>query len=140
MNPPTGDVTSPINVFSVPDHSSAFRPPAAKPAPSNPATSACDSLDGSPKYWAESAHSVAASTAAATVPSVTNPGFTMPDAIVFATAVPTTSAPTRFSVPAMITAGNGRSTRVETTVAIEFGASVQPLANSNRYASTRTTM
>jgi len=38
----------------------------------------------------------------------------------------------------MITAWCGRRTRVETTVAIEFGASVHPLANSNRYARRRT--
>ena len=61
----------------------------------------------------------------------------MPDAIVSATAVPA-NAPTRLRIPAMMTAGKGRNTRVETTVAIEFGASVQPFANSKRYAMTRT--
>ena len=38
----------------------------------------------------------------------------------------------------MITAWCGRSTRVETTVAIEFGASVHPFANSNEYARIKT--
>ena len=100
-------------------------------SPRPPATSAWDSLEGRPTVWADMAQSVAASTAAPTVPSVTNDGSTIPEAIVWATAVPTTSAPTRFSVAAITTAWNGRRTRVETTVAIEFGASVHPLANSN---------
>jgi hypothetical protein len=39
----------------------------------------------------------------------------------------------------MITAVRGRSTRVETAVAIEFGASVHPFANSNKKAMSRTT-
>ncbi len=55
----------------------------------------------------------------------------MPSAIVLATAVPV-SAPTRFNTPAISTAWCGRITLVDTTVAIEFGASVHPLANSNR--------
>jgi hypothetical protein len=38
----------------------------------------------------------------------------------------------------MITAWCGRRTRVDTTVAIEFGASVHPFANSNEYARIRT--
>jgi len=131
-NPPTGDVTRPISDFRVPSHSSARRPPAAKPEPRRPATSAWDSLEGSPKYWAPRAQIVAARSVAATVSSVTWLGSTIPAAIVFATAVPMNRAPARFSSPAMITAWCGRRTRVETTVAIEFGASVHPLANSNR--------
>ena len=64
-------VTSPMSALFVPSLSSAFSPPAANPAPSRPAMRAWDSLDGSPKYWAASAQSVAASTAAATVSSPT---------------------------------------------------------------------
>src|SRR3989338_10259771 len=54
---------------------------------------------------------------------------TIPLPIVAATAVPE-KAPAVFSRVAMITARCGERTRVETTVAMEFGASVQPLTNS----------
>src|ERR1700744_2670044 len=51
--------------------------------------------------------------------------------IVPATAVPNTNAAMKFQNAAHATARNGVSTRVDTTVAIEFAASCQPLENSN---------
>src|ERR1700748_2009437 len=61
----------------------------------------------------------------------------MPLPIVPATAVPNTNAAMKFQNAAHATARNGVSTRVETTVAIEFAASCQPFENSN--ASVRNT-
>ena len=56
-------------------------------------------------------------------------GLTMPLPIVAATAVPDI-APSKLRTLAMPRAWTGVSTRVETTVAMELGASVQPLTNS----------
>ena len=72
-----------------------------------------------------------AGAAAAIVSSEMMSALTIPFAIVLATSVPT-SAPTRLRTAAITTATIGRITRVDTTVAIELGASVQPFANSKR--------
>src|SRR5579862_502916 len=55
-----------------------------------------------------------------------------------ATAVPKTNAAMKFQKAAQATARNGVSTRVETTVAIEFAASCHPLENSNTNVSPMT--
>ena len=47
----------------------------------------------------------------------------MPDPTVFATAVPNVNAATKLKNAAQMTALPGESTRVDTTVAIEFAAS-----------------
>ena len=54
--------------------------------------------------------------------------------IVFATAVPNTKAATKLKNAAQNTAMNGVSTRVETTVAIEFAESCIPLMKSKTRA------
>src|SRR4051794_28331328 len=54
--------------------------------------------------------------------------------IVFATATPNTKAATKFQNAAQATACTGRSTRVATTVAIEFAASWNPLLKSKTSA------
>src|ERR1700732_1989949 len=64
--------------------------------------------------------------------------WTIPFPIVLATAVPNTNAATKFQKAAHATARNGVSTRVETTVAMEFAASCQPLENSNSKVSPTT--
>src|SRR4030042_1567604 len=75
------------------------------------------------------------SMAAATTGRLMTSVFTIPLPIVAATAVPVTRAPTILSTAAIISAKEGERTRVETTVAMALGASVQPLTNSA--ASTR---
>ena len=55
--------------------------------------------------------------------SVTTARSTMPEPTVWATAVPKPNAATKLKNAAQITALPGLSTRVETTVAIEFAAS-----------------
>src|SRR3990172_2983125 len=67
--------------------------------------------------------------AAPTVWMLIASGRMIPLPMVAATAVPA-KAPAALRTAAMKTACDGRSTRVETTVAIAFGASVQPLTNS----------
>src|ERR1700722_11433717 len=64
----------------------------------------------------------------------------MPLPIVPATAVPNTNAAMKFQNAAHATARNGVSTRVDTTVAIEFAASCQPLENSNASVRKTTTI
>src|ERR1700749_566780 len=64
----------------------------------------------------------------------------MPLPIVPATAVPTTKAALKFQKGAHPTGRNGASTRVDTTVAIEFAASCQPLENSKASVRKTTTI
>src|SRR5579871_316402 len=64
----------------------------------------------------------------------------MPLPMVPATAVPKTKAAMKFQNAAHATARNGDSTRVETTVAIEFAASCQPLENSKARVRKTTTI
>ena len=58
----------------------------------------------------------------------------MPWPSVFATCVPRTKAATKLKNAAQTTAFCGESTRVETTVAIEFAASWKPFRKSNASA------
>src|SRR5580693_10372839 len=64
----------------------------------------------------------------------------MPLPMVPATAVPKTNAAMKFQNAAHATARNGDNTRVDTTVAIEFAASCQPLENSNASVRKTTTI
>ena len=72
--------------------------------------------------------------AAKTTPAVTTSGSTMPLPTVVATLSPKTRKAMKLKNEAQSTAKEGRSTRVETTVAIEFAASCSPLRKSNRSA------
>src|SRR5690606_26042781 len=72
-------------------------------------------------------------------PTSTTPMSISPDAMVLATAVPT-SAPTRFMLAASATAWAGDSTLVATTVAIELAVSWNPLMYSNTSATITTVM
>jgi hypothetical protein len=62
----------------------------------------------------------------------------MPVPMVFATSVPK-KAPIVLQIVAIITAVLGFMTRVDTMVAIELGASVHPLTNSDAKISAKTT-
>ena len=84
---------------------------------------------GRPRRQAKLLQAMMAAMAAPTVAGVTSWGSTNPVPIVAATAVPE-SAPAVLSTTAMSTAAPGERTRVETTVAMAFGASVAPLTNS----------
>src|SRR3972149_5755068 len=78
------------------------------------------------------------SMAAATTDRLMVSGRTMPLPMVAATAVPVTRAPTILSTAAIKTAWEGERTRVETTVAMALGASVQPFTNSAARTRSRT--
>ena len=77
--------------------------------------------------------------AAAMVPRPITSGLTIPFPMVVATAVPD-NAPSTFSTAAISRAEYGRKTRVETTVAMAFGASVKPFTNSAAKTSSNTTI
>src|SRR5579862_9895171 len=64
----------------------------------------------------------------------------MPLPMVVATAVPNVNAATKLKKAAHTTATRGDSTRVDTTVAIEFAASWNPLRKSKARATTTMTM
>ncbi len=128
-NPSPSEQTSPIPTFCQPVHCRAVQPPPASAAPARPASSACDLLTGMPKRAAMPPQAMMLSIAAVMAGRVMAEGSTMPLPTVVATAVPAI-APTVLSTTAMATAVRGPSTPVDTTVAMTFGASVQPLMNS----------
>src|SRR6187431_542889 len=71
---------------------------------------------------------------------VTTLRSTIPEPTVCATAVPNPNAATKLKNAAMITAWYGLSTRVDTTVAIEFAASWKPFMKSNARATSTSAM
>ena len=116
----------------------AFRiptPPCAAPAPMRPPTRAWDELTGSPIRIVMRFQRMAESRAAIMTLSVMAAGSTIPLPMVLATAV-VRNAPRMFMNAASVTAAPGDRTLVETTVAIAFAQSCQPLATSNRTART----
>jgi hypothetical protein len=104
-----------------------------------PPISACDELTGMPNTIVIQSHRLAPISAPATTAVSTTFGSTRPLPIVSATCTLKKNAATKLKKPAQITACRGDSTRVDTTVAIEFAASCMPLRKSNRNASTMTT-
>src|SRR6202161_4529201 len=84
----------------------ASPPAAASVAPITPPMSACDELDGIPKYQVSRFQVIPPARPAATTCSVTTPVSTRPLAIVAATASER-NAPTRLSTPERPTATRG---------------------------------
>src|SRR5881397_1433889 len=82
---------------------------------------------GSPSHHVMRSHTIASTMARSTSPFP----------IVLATAVPNTKTAMKLNVAAQTTAADGDRTRVETTVAMEFAASWNPLTKSKASA-TRT--
>ena len=117
---------------------SASNPPTASPAPVKPAIRAWLSLVGKPHFQASVLQTTIPIIAASIVGSVIILAFTMPLPMVSATAVPE-SVPVMLRTTAMAIAILGCITRVETTVAMEFGASVQPFTNSAQSTKNKTT-
>ena len=85
-------------------------------------------------------HAMAPSSPARITFGSTIAGGTKPVNTAFATAVPTMNAAAKLKNAAHTTACSGRSTRVPTTVAIEFAESWKPLLKSNRNATTTIAM
>jgi hypothetical protein len=88
---------------------------------------ACELLVGRPKYQVIKSHTIAPIKPPKITANVTAFRSIMPLPIVFATAVPNVNAATKLKNAAQTTAWPGESTRVDTTVAIEFAASWKPL-------------
>src|SRR6267154_2915198 len=95
---------------------------------------ACDEDEGSPAYQVMRFQAMAPSRPARMTVASTTAMSTRPLPIVFATAVPNTKNATKLKTPAHTTAADGDSTRVDTTVAIEFAASWKPLMKSKMSA------
>src|SRR4051794_14894103 len=108
-------------------------PDAAKDAPTTPPISACDELDGSPKYQVARFHVMAPTRPAKTIVVVIVFGSTMPLATVAAT-WREMKAPTKLRIDAMATAVPGDIAWVEIDVATEFAVSWKPLVKSKASA------
>jgi hypothetical protein len=114
-------------VFVQPDGMMTWKPAFITAAPAYPPNSACDELVGSPKNHVIRFQMMAPHNPAKMTASVTYSRRTMPFPTVVATAVPKVNAAMKLKNAAQMTALPGESTRVETTVAIEFAASWKPL-------------
>jgi hypothetical protein len=89
--------------------------------------SACEELVGRPKYQVMRSHVMAPNRPEKITAKVTTLMSIIPEPMVFATAVPNPNAATKLKNAAHTTACPGDSTRVDTTVAMEFAASWNPL-------------
>src|SRR5580704_8701948 len=123
MPPITGESTTNAAVLPMPSHSKTFQPPLAKPAPIRLNVSACDELVGRPRYHVNKFQPIAENRVAAMTLLSTISGFTSPFPIMLATLRWKMAKATKLKKAAQATAVRGLSTRVETTVAIEFAAS-----------------
>ena len=100
-----------------------MKPARATPAPTSPPISACELLDGIPSSQVKTSQTIAPHSAAKMTPAVTTSGATMPFPTVVATLSPKTRKAMKLKNDAQNTAKEGRSTRVDTMVAIELAAS-----------------
>src|SRR5689334_19685866 len=123
MNPIRGERKMKRIVLLQPPEMIAEKPAFATAAPAYPPMSACDELVGSPKIQVIRSQIIAPVRPPNTTAKVTMLMSIMPAPTVLATAVPNVKAATKLKKAAQMTAFPGDSTRVETTVAIEFAAS-----------------
>src|SRR5829696_3638810 len=113
----TGATSPGTKTFSTsPEPMTASGPDAANAAPTTPPISACDELDGSPKYHVARFQAIAPMRPAKTTVVVTASDSTIPWATVAATARDM-NAPTKFRAAARPTAKRGDIARVDTEVA-----------------------
>src|SRR5216684_5354525 len=133
--PTNGATKMKITGLVQPETMMARNPAEAIAAPPYPPINAWDELVGSPRDNVSKFQRIAPNRPASTTCSLIKLMRTKPWPIVFATAVPNTNAAMKFQNAAQTTAHNGVRTRVETTVAIEFAASCEPLENANDSAS-----
>ncbi len=111
----------------------ASAPLAANAAPTTPPISACEELDGSPKYHVARFQTIAPINPAKITVVVIRSALTMPLAIVAATLIEM-KAPTKFRIADRPTAVFGASARVEIDVATAFAVSWNPLVKSKASA------
>src|SRR5476651_398552 len=135
-NPTTGDSTMASNVFDRPPQTAAESPAFAMPAPTNPPIKACELLEGIPSPQVMRFQTMAPIRAPKITCESITLGSMIPVPMVLATFSPNTAKATKLKNAAHATAYCGRSTRVETIVAIELAASFMPLRKSNASATT----
>ena len=133
-NPTSGDSTMASSVFDNPLQTAAEIPALASPPPTNPPISAWELLDGIPNPQVIRFQTIAPTSAAKITCASITLGSMMPMPIVWATFNPNTAKATKLKNAAHNTAYCGRSTRVDTIVAIELAASCNPLRKSNSSA------
>ncbi|PYO89592.1 MAG: hypothetical protein DMD58_09005 [Gemmatimonadetes bacterium] len=123
MNPITGATTMKMSVLVQPLAMIAENPAFATAAPAYPPISACDEEVGRPSHHVTRSQTIAPVRPPSTTVESTTLRSMRPLPTVFAIAVPNTNAATKFQNAAQTTAALGDSTRVDTTVAMEFAAS-----------------
>src|ERR1700686_937337 len=133
-NPTSGDSTVGSRVLVSPLQTAAESPALAMPPPTNPPIKACELEDGIPSPQVIRFQTMAPTSAANITCASMTPGSTMPMPMVRATLSPNTVKATKLKNAAHSTAYCGRSTRVDTMVAIELAASCSPLRKSNSSA------
>src|SRR5579863_6544687 len=133
-NPITGDSTIASNVLDKPLQTAAESPALAIPPPTNPPISAWELEEGIPNPQVIRFQTIAPIRAAKITCTSITLGSMIPVPMVWATLSPNTRKATKLKNAAQTTAYCGRSTRVDTIVAIELAASCNPLRKSNRSA------
>src|SRR5262245_38819069 len=133
-NPLSGERTIAALVFARPLHTIALTPTLAVPAPTRPPISACVLDEGMPNAQVMMFQAIAPMSAPNTTRGSTTSADTMPVPTVCATCAPKNRNATKLKNAAQATAVCGRSTRVDTIVAIELAASCRPLRKSNTSA------
>src|SRR3954453_22914021 len=122
-NASTGAMSAGITTLSSrPEAITAAGPAATSAAPTMPPISACDELDGRPKYHVARFQAIAPIRPANTIVIVIADASTMPFATVAATGSET-NAPTKLNTAANVTATRGGIARVEIDVATTFAVS-----------------
>ncbi len=132
--PTSGDSTMASTVLVNPLQTAAEIPALAMPPPIRPPISAWDDEDGMPSAQVTRFQTMAPTRAAKITWASTIEGSMMPVPMVWATCSPNTMKATKLKNAAQTTANCGRSTRVETMVAIELAASCRPFRKSNSSA------
>src|SRR3954464_7293038 len=133
-NPVMGESTIAAAVLLRPPHTTALVPALVMPAPTSPPINACELLDGMPAHHVIRFHEIAPISAPKITRASTIDASTMPVPTVCATCSPKNRNAMKLKNAAQITAYRGRSTRVDTMVAIEFAASCSPLRKSKTSA------
>src|ERR1700680_2389833 len=133
-NPTSGDSTIASNVLDRPLQTAAESPALAMPPPTSPPIKACELEDGMPNPHVIRFQTIAPTRAAKMTGTSITLGSMIPVPMVWATLSPNTRKATKLKNAAQNTAYCGRSTRVDTIVAIELAASCNPLRKSNRSA------
>ncbi|EAU62856.1 hypothetical protein STIAU_8438 [Stigmatella aurantiaca DW4/3-1] len=139
--PIIGESTMKAAIFAIPEPTSPWNPSTGTVAPIMPPASAWDDEDGNPHHHVSRFHTMAPISAEKmTISTAEGPAARnisksmMPLPTVLATCTPPPKAAMKLKNAAQATARFGDSTRVDTTVAMEFAASWKPLMKSKTSA------